>query len=85
MVKTLVPNHKFLMLQTEVDLWRLFVYMLVIAASYMALSVFVPLRDVNYPELLHKRAIFSRLCWTHTDDLEKHSLAQACARESEVD
>lgn len=24
--------------------------------SYMAVSVFLPLRDVNYPELLHKRA-----------------------------
>lgn len=39
-----------------------FVYMLVIAASYMAVSVFFPLRDVNYPELLHKRAIFICLC-----------------------
>lgn len=63
----LVPKHKFFTLSTQVDPWcSCFVYTLVIAASFMSLSVFLTLRDVSYPELLHKRAIFICLCWTHT-------------------
>lgn len=65
MVKTLALNHKFFYaLNSDGTVTLVFVYMLVIAASYMAVSVFLPLRDVSYPELLHKRAIF--VCVEHT-------------------